>query len=80
MVKTIIHAEWIGKHAKVSASRNPSLVGLEGIIIDETQNTVSIETTRGVKHVPKKDTTFEIEGQPVQGNEVLVSPEERIKR
>ncbi len=75
----VIHAEWIGKHGRIVTAKNPGQIGLEGLIVDETRNTVSIETPRGVKRAPKHGTVFEIDGQEVVGDEVLVAPEERIK-
>jgi len=74
----VIHAEWIGKYAKVISSTNQSL-GIEGMIVDETRNTVVIETQKGVKKVQKHGTVFEIEGEEVSGDDVLAAPEERIK-
>ena len=79
MDKSVIHAEWIGKYVKVTKAKNPSLAGLEGIIIDETRNMIIIESRKGVRRVPKHGNVFNIEGKEVQGEEVLVAPEERIK-
>jgi ribonuclease P protein subunit POP4 len=78
-----IHAEWIGKRVHILAATNPTLVGLAGIVIDETKNLVVLETEKGIKRVPKKGTTFSIvlnEGsQVVSGDDILAAPEERIK-
>ena len=79
MGTNVIHAEWIGKHAKITKAANKSLTGLEGTVVDETRNTVIIETEKGVKRVQKHGTVFEIDGQEVEGDEVLAAPEERIK-
>lgn len=75
----VIHAEWIGKHAKIITAGNQSLVGLEGRVVDETRNMVVIETQRGVKRVPKRGTVFAIDGEEVAGDEALAAPGERIK-
>jgi ribonuclease P protein subunit POP4 len=79
MSTNVIHAEWIGKHARIIAAKNKSLEGLEGTVVDETRNTVTMETNRGIKRAQKHGTVFEIEGQEVQGDEILMAPEERIK-
>ncbi len=79
MDTNVIHAEWTGKHARVTKAANKSLEGLEGAVVDETRNTVIIETEKGVKRVPKHGTVFEINGHEVIGDEVLVTPEERVK-
>ncbi|PIN75883.1 hypothetical protein COV18_01745 [Candidatus Woesearchaeota archaeon CG10_big_fil_rev_8_21_14_0_10_37_12] len=74
-----IHDEWIGKQALVKKAANKQLEEIQGIVVDETKNTIHIETEKGIKKVPKKGTTFIIGGKTVQGNKVLVQPEERIK-
>ncbi len=79
MSTKVIHAEWIGKHAKITAAKNQNLVGVEGIVVDETKNVLAIETTQGVKRIQKRGTVFVINGQEVLGDEVLAAPEERIK-
>lgn len=79
MSTNVIHAEWIGKHATIIEAKNSSLKGIEGKVVDETRNTVIIETEKGVKKVQKQGTVFEIDGQEVRGDEVLAAPEERIK-
>jgi len=79
MDKNLIHAEWIGKHLKVVESTNKDAQHIEGVIVDETKNTISVETERGTKKVQKRGTIFEIDGQQVSGDNILASPEERIK-
>lgn len=75
----VIHAEWIGKHAKVTESTNQQMIGIDGVVVDETKTTLAIETKTGVKKVPKKGTTFHINGEKVKGDDALASPEDRIK-
>ena len=59
--------EWIGRFVKVDSSCDPTLNGLSGKIIDETKNTVQIETDsasdskKTVKTVPKAGTVFVFE-------------------
>jgi len=69
----VIHAEWIGKHIRVNK------MAIEGIVVDETKNTIVVQTTKGVKTVQKHGNVFEIEGQKVQGDDVLAAPEDRVK-
>ncbi len=74
----VIHAEWIGKHICVITASNPSQK-VEGIVVDETRNTIVVETARGVKRVQKHGSVFEIDGQEIAGDDVLAAPEERVK-
>jgi RNase P/RNase MRP subunit p29 len=75
----IIHAEWTGKHVRIVTASNPSQKGIEGVVVDETRNTIAIQTAKGIKRVQKHGTMFEIDGHEVDGEEVLAAPEERIK-
>ncbi len=75
----VIHVEWIGTHVNVLAASNPHNIGIKGTIVDETRNTVTIQTEQDVKRVPKHGSVFYINGQEVNGDDVLVAPEERIK-
>jgi ribonuclease P protein subunit POP4 len=75
----VIHAEWIGKHIRVINAANPSQKGIEGVVVDETRNTIVVQTTTGVKRVQKHGSVFEVNGHEVEGDEVLAAPEERIK-
>ena len=79
MGNPVIHAEWIGKHIRVISATNPTIKGLEGIVVDETRNTIVVETAKGVKRVQKHGSVFEINGEEVVGEDVLAAPEERIK-
>lgn len=79
MDKHLIHAELIGKHATVVDSTNHDAIGIKGTIVDETKNTISIETATGTKKVQKHGTAFKIDGERVSGDDILAPPEERIK-
>ncbi|VVB99128.1 Ribonuclease P protein component 1 [uncultured archaeon] len=51
--------ELIGLHAKVKESLSLPHRGLEGTVVDETKNTLVLETGKGEKAVPKKGCVFE---------------------
>ena len=76
----ILLDEIIGKKIKIANASCKGLAGIEGTIIDETQNTLVIKTKKGNKHVPKAPCTFEIEGVKVKGKLFLTRPQERIKK
>ncbi|MDO8427596.1 MAG: ribonuclease P protein subunit [Candidatus Diapherotrites archaeon] len=46
--------EWIGLQAQIVSSLDIGLKGITGKIIDETKNTLAVETKKGVKIIPKK--------------------------
>ncbi|HKZ63685.1 MAG TPA: ribonuclease P protein subunit [Thermoplasmata archaeon] len=75
--------ELIGLPVVVSASSDASLVGLGGVVVDETRNTLRVATPKGEKTVPKHGTqfTFDVQGgQRVAGDDLLFRPEDRIKK
>ncbi|MEM3154694.1 MAG: ribonuclease P protein subunit [Candidatus Woesearchaeota archaeon] len=79
MHNQIIHAEWIGTHIRVITAANKTQEGIEGTAVDETRNTIVVETPKGLKRVQKHGSVLEINGEEVRGDEVLAAPEERIK-
>lgn len=56
--QNIIHHELIGLDAKVAVSTNMSLIGIEGRIIDETKNILTIEAGGREKNVSKSCSSF----------------------
>lgn len=75
--------ELIGLFAKVLESPRIGLVGLEGVVEDETRNTLVLRTPNGRKIVPKEGCTFEFGGHPgvrVKGDWLCARPEDRTKR
>ena len=52
--KNLVKHELIGLKVKVTISTNKKQEGLEGIVVDETRNTLIIETSSGEKSLAKK--------------------------
>ncbi len=82
--KNIVLGELIGLKAEILASHDKRQRGIEGKIIDETKNTIVMETTEGRRSFVKKisrfrfytpDGTFEVEGK-----EICFRPDERIEK
>ncbi|HPR42341.1 MAG TPA: ribonuclease P protein subunit [Candidatus Methanofastidiosa archaeon] len=70
----------IGQEAKVIGSSNPSYVGIEGVIVDETANMLDIESKDGnVRRLIKKNVIIEIDGERIDGIKLIGRPENRIK-
>ncbi len=82
---SLVRHELIGLHAKVLKSTNPSNIGIEGRIIDESFKTISISSGGKERKVFKENVVMLIElptGQKVQveGKLLLGRPWERIKK
>lgn len=73
--------ELIGEIVEVTASANPSNVGMRGRIIDETKSTLRIAQDGIVKTLLKALITLKLlrTGEAVKGKDFLRRPEERIK-
>jgi len=80
----ILAHEWIGLNVEVVESPNPCEVGIKGVVVDETKNTLKIKTEKGLKTVIKKGRVFRVKfaGKVlrVKGDLINFRPEERIKR
>ncbi len=85
ITKDIARHEFIGLTASTQQSRNKSLAGLEGKVIDETKNSfVLLTKDRERKTVLKKGSTFIFhlpDGSKVRirGEILAMKPEDRIK-
>lgn len=82
--KNIISHELIGLHVRVLKHEDPSLVGIEGIIIDETKNTLKLRIDNKTKTILKKGALllFKLSDRVevlVNGEQILGRPEERLK-
>jgi ribonuclease P protein subunit POP4 len=84
--ENLVRHELIGLEAKIAKSTDPTQKGLKGKVIDETYNTIKIETKEGrEKVIPKANTIF-IFALPngvkveVEGKILISRPEDRIKK
>ncbi len=80
-----VKGELIGRNVKISKSTDPSWIGREGRIIDETKNTFILETEDGLeKMIAKEIATFEfdVNGKKffIDGLNLRYRPEDRIKK
>jgi ribonuclease P protein subunit POP4 len=75
--------ELIGLNAKITGGTEKTRIGLKGLIVDETKNLLVLETLKGEKSIPKKESEFEIElgseKVAVKGKALLAKPEDRVK-
>lgn len=57
----LFRMDFHGAYLKCTASKNPTLIGVEGIVVQETKNTFLIITiTNAIKTVPKRECLFEL--------------------
>jgi ribonuclease P protein subunit POP4 len=82
--KNIVLSELIGLRCKVVKSLDRNQIGVSGTVVDETKNTLVIETDLGAKRIAKRISTFKFysEGKAfiVKGEEINFRPHERISK
>jgi len=83
--QNVVRHELIGLDAEITGSKDPKLIGLAGVIIDETKKMLKIRTKKGEKLVEKSICVFRVSlpsGKKVEidGNLLVGRPEERIKK
>jgi len=83
--RNIVFHELIGLKVKVLSHSDPTVVGLEGIVIDETRNTLVIRSRNGDKRVFKHCGVFRFflpnnVVVDVDGTLIVGRPEDRLKR
>ena len=80
----ILSHEIIGLETVVKNSSDRSRIGLKGKIVDETKNTLCIETENGEKVLPKKEVVLEIffgdEKIELDCKKIAFRPEDRVKK
>ena len=77
--EVVIH-ELIGREVEIMDSKNKSLIGLRGKIIDETKKTLLIESNDKKRLILKEQVILSIEGVKVDGKTIANRPEDRIRR
>jgi ribonuclease P protein subunit POP4 len=83
--ENLARQELIGLRVLVEDSANPCLKGLSGKVVDETRNTFLLETERGLRRIPKSNTSLIFtlpDGRRVKvaGSVLISQPENRINK
>lgn len=85
MEENLLQHELIGLRAKIVQSTNPSLMNKEGIIVDETRNTLVLKENESLKTIPKREVRLCLnlpEGKKVKvdGRKLIARAEDRVKK
>ncbi|MBI2670735.1 ribonuclease P protein subunit [Candidatus Woesearchaeota archaeon] len=82
--KYLLKHEFIGLNIEIISSKNPSLIGMNGKIIDETKFTFKIKTQYGIKKIIKNQVKMLIKINnnkiEIDGNKLIGRAEERLKK
>lgn len=83
--KNLIAHELIGLKAYVEESKDPTLNGLFGFIVDETKNMLRIDVNGKIKSMPKSIVTLRFwlpngSNYVIKGERIVGRPEDRVKK
>jgi ribonuclease P protein subunit POP4 len=82
--RNIVLNELIGLKARVTKSLDKKQRGISGVVIDETKNTIVLETGSGTKSIVKRISVFRFysggRSFTVDGEEIGFRPHERIEK
>ena len=71
--------EYIGSVLEILQSRNSTLKGVKGKVLDETKHSFLIQANNKKKRIMKKGNMFKINEKIINGDKINKRPEERIK-
>ena len=80
-LKNIVSMNLIGKNIEITKSKNKSLIGIKGKIIDETKNMLILDNqkklikSQSTFRIKIRNNIYEIDGKILQNR-----PEDRIKK
>lgn len=84
MNEDVLKTEHIGKSVEITKANNKTLEGIKGKIINETKNTLTIQTNNGEKKLIKDTITIKMKHNnktyEINGKLLVNRPEERIKK
>jgi len=79
----MLMTELIGSEIEIVSAKNNALIGLKGVIIDETKNMIQIESNGKEKSIIKSQVTLKMKDKNkaciINGKLLAGRPEDRIK-
>jgi ribonuclease P protein subunit POP4 len=82
--KNLVKHELIGLNIEIINSKNPTLKGVSGKIIDETKSTIKIKSQKGTKIIIKDQIkmliTIDNKKIEVDGSKLVGKLEDRLKK
>ena len=70
----------VGTEVRVIKHSDPTMVGLEGKVVDERKNILVLETAKGRKLLPKTKGILLIDGQMADLEKMRFRPEDKMKK
>lgn len=80
ITRKIARHELIGLKCRVIHATNPGLIGLEGIVVDETKHMLVLSSGIKEKKIPKSEVVLKFGRIEIEGKELVGRPEDRVKK
>lgn len=79
---SLLNQPWLAMTITVTDSTDIGLVGLEGMIVNETKRTLRVRSAKGIHVIAKDVIKFKLDGSDlvIEGSEVMLKPEDRVNR
>ena len=74
----ITNLPWLSRNLEVTNSSDPTLVGISGMVMDETRRTILVNTGNREVTLAKDTIRFTIDDEEIDGTLVGQRPEQRI--
>ena len=74
----ITNLPWLSRNLEVTNSTDPTLVGISGMVMDETRRTILVNTGNREVTLAKDTIRFTIDDEEIDGTLVGQRPEQRI--
>ena len=74
----MINLPWLSRKLDVTDSTDPTLIGISGVVMDETKRTIIVQKSNNEITMAKDTIRFTIEEEEINGSTVGQRPEERI--
>jgi len=74
----ITNLPWLSRNLEVTNSTDPTLVGISGMVMDETRRTIMVNTGNREVTLAKDTIRFTIDDEEIDGTLVGQRPEQRI--
>ena len=79
---SLLNQPWLAMTITVIDSKDNGLIGLQGMIVDETKHTLRVRSSKGVHVIPKNVIRFTLDNGDtvIEGSKVTQRPEDRVNR
>jgi len=82
--KNLLRHEFIGLRVEVAQSADPRLVGMKGLVVNETKNMIHVHDGKRMRMLSKEISTFRVRLPDkrivsVEGKCMVSRPEDRLK-